>query len=337
MKVFFSIVIFLFNLGISFSQEIKYSEDSSGKIVAKDQYGNIIATGALNYAGNFVWKDNSGNVLKTESISYDGKIIIKDSYGNMISSIKTDYAGNQVEKDQYGNVLYTYSTNYVGDIIQKDKYGNKVATIKSNSNGNIVVKTNNQLNNGNYSNPTVFIPSSQNYYKIDSATASALGYALGTTLTGFSLYVGFNDGYNFGFNSWHGHKAYWGFHYGSKSIKDSQYGNNTRTEMGANFGFFLSKNKKIVFKSSWGITDLYHDDYEAFPQPNPQQTYAQWEAEYNKWNAIEYDKLYYKIGLQFPLGKKPGYGLAPEIYIASYGIGFGLEYIFNIKNAKYNN
>ena len=330
-----SIVFFLFYMVFGFSQEIKYSEDSSGKIVAKDQYGNIIASGSSNYAGNFVWKDSNGNVIKTESKNYDGKIIVKDSYGNIISTRKTDYAGNQVEKDQYGNVLYTYSTNYIGDIVQKDKYGNKIATIKTNSSGNIVVKPTNQITNGSYSNPSIYIPPTQNYYKIDPATASAIGYALGKTFTGISLYVGFNDGYNFGFNSWHSHKVYWGFHYGSKSIKDSQYGDNTRTEMGANFGFFLSKNKKIVFKSSWGVTDLYHDDYGVFPDPNSQQSFEQWEIEYDKWNSIQYDKLYYKIGLQFPLGKKPGCGLAPEIYVANYGVGFGLEYIFNVRNASY--
>ena len=242
MKKLLFCFVFILTATLGFSQEIKYSEDSSGKIIAKDQYGNIIATGSLNYAGNFVWKDNIGNVIKTESKSYDGKTIVKDSYGNIISTIKTDYAGNQVEKDQYGNVLFTYSTNYAGDIVQKDRYVNKIATIKTNSSGNIVIKSTNQITNGSYSNPSIYIPPAQNYYKIDPAAASAIGQALGLTLTGISLYVGFNDGYNFGFNSWHGLNAYWGFHYGSKSIKDSQYGNNTRTEMGANFGFFLSKN-----------------------------------------------------------------------------------------------
>jgi hypothetical protein len=335
MKIFFSIVCFLLFMVFGFSQEIKLTENSSGKIVAKDSNGNIIATGSLNYAGNFVWKDNSGNIIKIETKSYDGKTIIKDNYGNIISTIKKDYAGNQVEKDQYGNILYTYSTNYAGDIVQKDIYGNIISTIKNNSNGNIVVKPTNQNSSGNYSNPSIYIPPAQNYYKMDPADSAALGKALGMTLTGFSLYVGYNDGYNFGFNSWHGRKAYWGFHYGSKSIKDSQYGNNTRTEMGSNFGFTLSKNKKFIFKSSWGITSLYHDDYGAFPAPTPQQSYEEWEVQYDKWNSIEYSKLYYKIGLQFPLGKNPGYGFAPEIYVANYGFGFSLEYIFKVRNSNY--
>ncbi|MDA7810709.1 hypothetical protein N8978_04625 [Flavobacteriaceae bacterium] len=48
---------------VSFGQNTIYSKDYSGKTVAKDQYGNIIATGQKDYSGAFVWKDQYGNVI----------------------------------------------------------------------------------------------------------------------------------------------------------------------------------------------------------------------------------------------------------------------------------
>lgn len=39
--------------GLGFGQNITYSQDYYGNTVAKDQYGNVIATGSTDYYGNF--------------------------------------------------------------------------------------------------------------------------------------------------------------------------------------------------------------------------------------------------------------------------------------------
>lgn len=337
-------ILFLFTISIVFSQQIIYSKDNNGKTIAKDQYGNIIATGTTDYSGKFVWKDNFGNVIKKETVDYLGRIVSKDENGNIISTSKKNYLGDYEERDQNGNVIAKYKKNYMGEVEKIDQNGNLIGKYKYGYDGKLQynqqnnwssTETNSNRNSGAYSNPQVYIPETKTY-QISQETAAAIGGALGKTFTGFSVYVGYNDGYNFGINSWHGNKAYWGFHYGSKSFKDSKYGTNTRTDLGANFGFFISKNKKTVLKTTFGTTDLYHDNYDVYPGPASNQTFEQWEVGYDDWNSIEYLKLFYKIGVQFPLGKKPGTGLAPEIYITNNGFGIGLEYIFSIRNSLYN-
>ncbi len=42
---------------VSFSQKITYSRDFNGNTVAKDQYGNTVATRSTNFNGDYVWKD----------------------------------------------------------------------------------------------------------------------------------------------------------------------------------------------------------------------------------------------------------------------------------------
>ena len=39
---------------LGYSQKLTYSKDYNGNTIAKDEYGNIIATGSTNYNGNFV-------------------------------------------------------------------------------------------------------------------------------------------------------------------------------------------------------------------------------------------------------------------------------------------
>ena len=80
-KILFS-VVFIITANLSFAQEkLTYSKDYNGNTVAKDQYGNIVATGSTNYNGDFVWKDKYGNVIKTESKDYNGNNVSKDKYG----------------------------------------------------------------------------------------------------------------------------------------------------------------------------------------------------------------------------------------------------------------
>jgi len=141
-KLLFLIVFMLFTT-LGFSQKLTYSKDYNGNTVAKDQYGNVVATGSKDYNGNFVWKDKYGNVIKTESKDYNGNTVSKDTYGNTKSTQSTDYNGNEVVKDKYGNTLYTLSKDYNGNIVKKDKYGKVLGTYKKDYNGNMVYHPNN--------------------------------------------------------------------------------------------------------------------------------------------------------------------------------------------------
>ncbi|QLH28310.1 MAG: hypothetical protein HWD63_02205 [Candidatus Parvibacillus calidus] len=57
----------MLTLHTTITAQISYSRDWMGNTVAKDKYGNTIATGSKDWQGNFVWKDEYGNVIQTES------------------------------------------------------------------------------------------------------------------------------------------------------------------------------------------------------------------------------------------------------------------------------
>ena len=84
-----------------FGQEVYYSQNSNNKTIAKDQYGNIIATGQKDYSGAIVWKDQYGNIISKQTIDYLGRYVIKDNLGNTTSVIKDNYLGEYEETDQY--------------------------------------------------------------------------------------------------------------------------------------------------------------------------------------------------------------------------------------------
>ena len=142
---------------------------------------------------------------------------------------------------------------------------------------------------------------------------------------GFSIYGGYNDGYNGGFD-FLSPALLIGMHYGSSQIMDSQYGINTRSELALNLGFYLSTNKSILLKTGMGYTDLFID-YDAYPT-NLDLSYEEWLIGFDKWSEKAYTKFYYKLGIQFALGKVKGSGFSPEIYFSNNGIGFGLGYVF---------
>ena len=75
-QVIFFLAFMLFSV-LSYSQDITYSKDVFGNTVAKDSYGNTIATGSKDVFGNFVWKDQYGNVIQTESKDYVLEVLNK--------------------------------------------------------------------------------------------------------------------------------------------------------------------------------------------------------------------------------------------------------------------
>ncbi|WP_341216918.1 hypothetical protein [uncultured Wocania sp.] len=83
MKKILLLFAFVLLSTLSYSQELTYSKNYNGDTVAKDKYGNIVATGSKNYNGDFVWKDKYGNVIKTESRNYNGDKVSKDNYGKI--------------------------------------------------------------------------------------------------------------------------------------------------------------------------------------------------------------------------------------------------------------
>jgi hypothetical protein len=91
MKKILTTTLFLVVALSAKSQDITYSKDYSGRTIAKDQYGNIVAIGTTDYKGNFVWKDQYGNIINTESTNYKGEKVSKDRYGNVNSTQTEDY------------------------------------------------------------------------------------------------------------------------------------------------------------------------------------------------------------------------------------------------------
>ena len=156
----------------------------------------------------------------------------------------------------------------------------------------------------------------------------------------FGIYVGSNNGLNFGFDLWLAKKASFGLHYGNTNIPDDQYGINNREEVAVNLGFYLSKKKNLMLKTSWGYTDLYVD-YDAYPGVvftnfYNEREYNEWEVGLDKFIDKGYTDFFYKIGIQLALSKKnKGSGWSPEIYYSNNGIGFGLGFIINTKNQNY--
>ncbi|MDA9239411.1 hypothetical protein N9P02_00065 [bacterium] len=337
---------------VSFGQNTIYSKDYSGKTVAKDQYGNIIATGQKDYSGAFVWKDQYGNIIKKETIDYLGRNVSKDDKGNTISTGKNNYLGEYEEKDQYGNVIAKYKRNYLGEVEKKDQYGNVIGKYKYNYNGNLEYKvqvnptysnpnnnsgaySNPNNNSGSYANPKIITQQPYQPTQMSPETYAAIGRGLARTLTGFGIYAGSNNGTNFGFDLWLAKKASFGFHYGNTNIPDDQYGINNREEMAVNLGFYLSKKKNLMLKTSWGYTDLM-PDFDAYPSVGANQTFDDWAVGFDKFADKGYQDFFYKIGIQLALSKKnKGSGWSPEIYYSNNGIGFGLGFIINNKNPNY--
>lgn len=143
---------------------------------------------------------------------------------------------------------------------------------------------------------------------------------------GFSIYGGYNQGLNGGFD-FLSPDILIGLHVGNSQTPDIQYGINTRSELALNLGFYLIKNKSLILKTSLGYTDLKLD-YGAYPNILPNQSFDQWLIGYNKWSERGYTKFYYKVGFQVPIGKVLGSGFSPEFYFSNYGIGVGLGYVF---------
>lgn len=72
-KIIFTLELLLVTT-FGFSQKLTYSKDYNGNTVAKDQYGNIVATGSTNYNWDFVWKDKYGNVLFQKTVMETNKV-----------------------------------------------------------------------------------------------------------------------------------------------------------------------------------------------------------------------------------------------------------------------
>ena len=158
------LLLLLFAPLISFGQNITYSKGYSGKTVAKDQYGNVIANGQKDFLGAFVWKDQYGNIIKKETIDYLGRNVSKDNKGNIISTGKNNYLGEYEEKDQNGNVIAKYKRNYLGEVEKKDKNGNIIGKYKYTYDGNLEYQlqgkstySNPNNNSGAYSNPKIIV------------------------------------------------------------------------------------------------------------------------------------------------------------------------------------
>lgn len=326
------------------AQNINYSKGYDGKTIAKDQYGNIIATGEKDYSGAYVWKDQYGNIIKKETVDYLGRNVSKDQYGNTISTGQNNYLGEYEEKDQYGNLIAKYKSNYIGEVVKTDQYGNIIGKYKYNYDGNLIYQSQESAtytapsnNSGAYSNPRVITtePSNAYSYSLGPEANAAIGRGLARHLTGFGVYGGYNSGFNFGLDLWIKKKAGVGVHFGLKNIPDSDgYGENIRTEYAVNYGFIMSKKKNIILKTTFGFTDL-DVDYDAYPD-FPEKTYDEWLEGYDIWADKAYSRFFYKVGLQLAMSKKNnGSGFSPEIYYSNYGIGISIGYIFNRKNNLY--
>ena len=328
---------------ICFGQKTIYSTGSSGKTVAKDQYGNIIATGQKNYLGAFVWKDQYGNVIKKETIDFLGRNISKDNNGNIISTGKNNYLGEYEEKDQNGNVIAKYKRNYLGEVEKKDQNGNVIGRYKYTYDGNLEYQaqetpkypTQNNNNLGSYANPTIITQQPYQPPQMSPEAYAAIGAGIARFLTGFGVYAGSNNGFNFGFDIWLAKKASFGLHYGNTDITDDQYGINNREEMAINLGLYISKKKNLILKTSWGYTDLM-PDFDSYPGIGDNQSYEDWEVGFDEFADKGYQDFFYKIGIQLALSKKnKGSGLSPEIYFSNNGIGFGLGFIIDAKNSNF--
>lgn len=332
------ILFFVISSGLLFAQnKVIYSKDVSGNLVAKNKYGKVIAIGKKDYLGDFVWKDLSGNVIKKEVVNYLGGITNKDKYGQTISTSKKNYLNEIEERDTKGVLIAKYRTNYLGEIERIDVNNNIIGKYSTTSSGEIQYSTNKRYKNSNkssYANPKIYEPVYSKPLVYSDEYYAAIGNALAEHLSGFGIYTGYNSGVNFGFDIWLSKWASYGLHYGITKIDDARYGVNTREEMALNLGFYINKHKNLILKTSWGYTDL-GKDYDAYPDVPSNSTFEQWEIGYNQWVDEEYQKFFYKIGIQFALSKKKkGAGLSPEIYYSNNGIGFGLGYIFNRKNPR---
>jgi len=327
-----------------FGQEVYYSQNSNNKTIAKDQYGNIIATGQKDYSGAIVWKDQYGNIISKQTIDYLGRYVIKDNLGNTTSVIKDNYLGEYEETDQYGNIIGKYKRNYLGEVVKTDEVGNIIGKYKYDYNGNLIYQTQElpgykaPNSNGAYSNPKIIQTETTDPYSLSPESYDAIGRGIAIALTGFGIYGGYNSGFNLGADIWLGKILGVGIHFGTKNIPDSDgYGDNIRTELALNLGVYLTKRKNLILKTSFGYTDL-ELDYEAYPDYSPELTFEQWEAGYNIWANKGYTDLFYKVGLELALSKKnKGSGFSPGVYYSNNGIGFSLGYIFNRKNNLYNN
>ena len=82
-----SIIIFFLSVHfVGLSQQLNYSRDYTGNLIAKDNLGNVIANGSTDNMGNFIWKDPIGNILYTFTINSSGKVVEKDKNGNIIGT-----------------------------------------------------------------------------------------------------------------------------------------------------------------------------------------------------------------------------------------------------------
>ncbi|MDC0176628.1 hypothetical protein OAJ14_00515 [Polaribacter sp.] len=327
---------------ISFAQITLSPKDDLGRTLAKNKYGKIIAIGEKDFLGNFVWKDPAGNIIKKETVDFLGRTLSRDDKGKVISTKERNFMGDVEEKDPQGNLIAKYRTNFMGEVEKLDAYGRIIGKYRSSFSGDIVYSENTNYRSetsenkkGSYSNPKVITPVYSKPYQFSEEYYEAMGAILAKTLTGFGLYAGYNEGFNLGIDVWLGKKASYGIHYGTTDIQDSDgYGINTREEFALNLGFYITKKKNLILKTSWGYTnlDLNYDEYPDLGQ----QTFEQWEEGYNRWADKAYTKFYYKVGIQFALSKKnKGSGFSPEIYYSTNGIGFGLGYIINVKNSNY--
>ena len=344
MKKILIALFFVISSSSLFAQDkITYSTDLSGNLVAKNKYGKIIAIGKKDFNGDFVWKDAYGSVIKKEVVNYLGGISTKDKYGKVISNSKKTYYNEIEERSVTGELIAKYRTNYLGEVEKIDRNYNIIGKYSTTALGDIEYVQNKSYEapkyetnkEGGYANPKIYTPVYSKPITYSDEYYAAMGKALAEHLSGFGIYVGYNSGINFGFDVWLGKWASYGLHYGNTNIDDARYGVNNREEMALNLGFYINKKKNIILKTSWGYTDLAKD-YSAYPGVPSNLTFEEWEVGYNEWANEEYQKFFYKIGIQFALSKKnKGTGWSPEIYYSNNGIGFGLGYIFNRKNPRY--
>ena len=110
------ILLLLFIPLVSFGQTITYSKDYMGNTVAKDQYGNIIATGKRTALGDFETKDQYGNIISRSRRTALGDVQTTDQYGNIISRSRGTALGDVQTTDQYGNLIGTYKNTYNGNV-----------------------------------------------------------------------------------------------------------------------------------------------------------------------------------------------------------------------------
>ena len=121
-----------------------------GNTVAKDQYGNIIATGKRTALGDFETKDQYGNIISRSRRTALGDVQTTDQYGNIISRSRRTALGDVQTTDQYGNIISRSRGTALGDVQTTDQYGNLIGTYKNTYNGNV------EYQGPTYSNPTYY-------------------------------------------------------------------------------------------------------------------------------------------------------------------------------------